>query len=420
MQNSESVSEIPKAAPVKPIERIIDLDVLRGIALFGILVVNLFLFANPIAILATDTGMWTEWYNQSYLFFSRVFFEGKFITMFSFLFGLGFYIFTERLKEKQLPVRLIFFRRMVLLFLFGMLHAWLFWAGDILGFYALGGTILMLFFLYRTDKTLKIWIGIIGGGFIVLFSLLVLFVIWGLSMPDVAPGIKEGFMEAGEEFKELFMRGLEVYATGSFSEMMTYRGEEIAFAWFGMMISPMGIPFIISIFLLGFLIGRKGLLDEPRLLRILLIPRRWKLFVPGLVLSILYATSYIYADPVLWNGWTILQMVSIMLGAPLLMLGYSGFILKWLDENKATNFLHQFAPVGRMALTNYIMQTVICTTIFYGYGLGLIGQFPPVYILPLAIVIFAFQVYLSNWYFRKYKMGPLEKVWRMGTYWKFV
>jgi len=102
------------------------------------------------------------------------------------------------------------------------------------------------------------------------------------------------------------------------------------------------------------------------------------------------------------------------------MLGYCGFILKWLDDNKATSFLHRFAPVGRMALTNYILQTVICTTIFYGYGLGLMGSFPPILILPLAIAIFVAQVFASEWYLRKFKMGPLEKAWRMGTYLKKV
>ena len=418
MNKSESQTVSSKAGPVKPVERIIDLDILRGIALFGIMVVNLYLFSNPIAIVAADTSLWSEWYNQAFLFISRVFFEGKFITLFSFLFGLGFYIFTERLKEKGLQERRVFFRRMLLLFFIGMLHAWLLWAGDILAPYALSGMIIMLF-LYRTDKTIKVWIGIFVGGFLLLFSLLILFTTWAMSMPDVAANIKLGFTEVSEEFQDLLERGYEVYTNGTYSEMIAYRAEELSFTWSGLFITPLGIPYIIATFLFGFLIGRKGLLQKPKLLRTLLIPRRWNLLIPGLLLSLLYAITNLYSNPVLFDGWTLLQMLSIIPGAPLLMLGYCGFILKWLDENKAGSFLNRFAPVGRMALTNYILQSVICTTIFYGFGFGLIGHFPPIFILPLAIVIFGAQVYASEWYFKAYKMGPLEKMWRAGTYLKW-
>lgn len=235
-------------------------------------------------------------------------------------------------------------------------------------------------------------------------------------MPDIATGIKQGFSEANQEFRDMLIRGYEVYSTGSYSEMMVYRREEISLVWTGMFITPLGIPFIIAIFLFGFLIGRQGLLQKPKLLRSMLIPRRWKLLFFGFVLSLLYAVSYIYQDPVIFDVWALLQMYAIMFGAPLLMLGYCGFILSWLEKNKASAFLLRFAPVGCMALTNYIMQTVICTTLFYGYGGGLIGRFEPIYILPLAVAIFFIKVYLSAWYFRKYKMGPLEKLWRMGTY----
>ncbi len=407
MSSSDSQQNPAKPAPVKPVERIVDLDILRGIALFGILVVNLYIFSNPLAILAVESDRWADGLNQGYLFFSRVFFEGKFITLFSFLFGLGFYIFTERLKVKGLPVRRIFFRRMVLLFLIGMLHAWLLWTGDILAPYAISGMIIMLF-LYRKDKTIKVWMGIIAGGFLLLFSLMVAFMMWGMTIPDVADDIRQGFIESNNEFRGMLLRGYEIYAAGTFSEILAYRGEELSFGYFGLMITPLGFFYIIPIFLLGFLIGRQGLLKNPALLRTLFIPRRWKLFLSGFALSTLYATSYVYADPIIFNHWTIIQYVSIMLGAPMMMLGYCGFILKWLDENKADSLLHRFAPVGRMALTNYILQSVICTLIFYSYGFGLIGQFAPVYILPLAIAIFAIQVVASEWYFKKYKMGPLE------------
>ena len=414
MQKTEFQTEPRVAAPVKPAERILDLDILRGIALFGILVVNLYIFSNPIAIVAVDASTWTEWYNHAFLFLSRVVFEGKFIAMFFFLFGLGFYIFTERLKMKGLPIRRVFFRRMFLLFVIGLIHAAFFWAGDILIPYAVSG-ILILLFLHRKDKTIKVWIGIFTGGFLLLFACFIGLLIWAMSMPDVAEGLYQGFAEVNEEFLDMLARGYEVYLTGSFSEMMAYRWEELALIWTAMF-SPIGLPFIIAMVLLGFLIGRQGLLQDPKMLRSLLIPRRWKLLIAGLLLSVLFALSDLYQDPVLFDWWMLLQLCGMVVGAPLLMLAYTGFILKCLENNIATDFLQGFAPVGRMALTNYLMQTVICTTLFYGYGLGWIGRFEPVFILPLAVVIYVFQMFVSAWYFEKYKMGPLERLWRMGTY----
>lgn len=415
MQHQQPESETIHPAPVQATQRIVDLDILRGIALFGILVVNLYIFSNPIAILAADGGMWSEWYNQAFLFFSRVFFEGKFITLFSFLFGLGFYIFTERLKMKGLPVRRVFLRRMFLLLIIGLLHATFFWAGDILVAYSVCGMI-TLFFVYRQDKTIKIWMGIFAGGFLLLFTLLVVFVLWGMSIPDVAVNIKEGFLASHKEFLDLLKRGYEVYVSGSFREIMIYRREEIVFAWVGMFITPMGVPYIIAVFLLGFLVGRQGLLSNPKTLRVLLIPKRQKFVVIGLLLSFIYALSYLFLDEVMFDTWTLIQLYSIVIGAPTLMLGYCGYILHWLETGKFIPTLQKFAPVGRMALSNYILQTLISTTLFYGYGLGLTGRFAPIFILPLAIAIFILQIQLSNWYFKKFNMGPLEKLWRFGTY----
>ncbi|MBR9978786.1 MAG: DUF418 domain-containing protein [Bacteroidetes bacterium] len=417
MEKTEARIEYEPAGPVQPAERIVDLDILRGIALFGILVVNLYFFSNPIAVIVVDGGLWTEWYNRAYLMFSRIFFEGKFITLFSFLFGLGFYIFTERLKTRGLPVNRVFFRRMLLLFVIGMLHALLFWAGDVLVAYAIAGIVIMLF-QFSKDKTIKVWIGIFVGGALLLFTLFILLIMLLMGVPDLAGEMMQEVTATHEKHLAMLARGYDVYATGTFAEMMAYRWEEIAFLWTESFLIPVGISFISVLFLLGFLVGRQGLLQNPTLLRSLFIPRRWKLLLPGLLLSVLYAVSSHYQDSLVPDTWLLLQFYSGMFGAPLLMLGYTGFILKRLEENNTASFLHRFAPVGRMALTNYILQTVICTTLFYGYGLGLIGRFEPIYILPLAVVIFVIQIYVSARVIQKYEMGPLEKLWRMGTYLK--
>ncbi len=410
---------IDSPAPIPQSQRIIDLDVLRGFALFGILVVNLQIFAHPMFTLITETGSYQEWYNQAAEFIIHVFFEGKFITLFSFLFGIGFYIFVRRLKLKKLSYLPVFSRRMVLLFIIGYLHAWLLWAGDILAPYAIGGLLLMLF-LNRSDKTIKIWIGVFIGGFTLFFTVLVLMIMFAMTIPDVAENLNEEFTQQGIEYELLAQRGYDVHQTGSFSEIMSYRSEERGFVWLGMFFSPAGLPYIIAIFLFGLLIGRKGILDNPQAFREYFIRNRNRNILIGLPCSILFAFTYYHIDPIMIDSWYILHIISFYVGTPLLCFGYVGYILMLLQKNNKNSLLPKFAPVGRMALTNYLMQSVICTTLFSGYALGFYGKLTPLMVLPVAVIIFALQVWFSIWYFKRFKMGPMEKLWRIGTYLKRI
>lgn len=412
---SRDMQNVDSPAPISQSKRIIDLDILRGIALFGILVVNLQLFANPFFSIISETGLFQEWYNQAAATFIRIFFEGKFITLFSFLFGIGFYIFAQRLKLKEMSFYPVFLRRMGLLFFIGFIHASLFWAGDILAPYAIGGVLLMLFFK-REDKTIKVWMGVLIGGMTLMFMALMLLVMFAMNNPEIGEGMAEGFVQQEMEYAEQVQRGYEVHESGSYSEIMAYRGEERSFVWLGMLFSPAGLAYILAIFLFGLFIGRKGILDNPQIFRDYFISNRRRNVLIGLLFSIFYAITYEYVDPIFFNYWYLLQIVAFFIGTPLLCFGYVDFILKMIQKAGESSWLSQFAPVGRMALTNYLMQTIICTTIFSGYGLGFFGKLSPVMVLPIAIVLFALQVWFSRWYFTKFKMGPMERLWRMGTY----
>lgn len=410
------------AAPVKPIARIADLDILRGIALFGILVVNLALFAHPMFQYAAESRIPTGPLQDSAAFFIRMFFEGKFITLFSFLFGLGFYIFTERLREKNLSAGIVFSRRMGVLLLIGLAHGYFFWAGDILVPYAVIG-LLLLFFLNRTDKTVKIWIGVVLGLLVFLNAAIIALVAWGMSVPEAAVEIEATFAQQRQEFQAQLDRGYLVYLEGSFRDMIAYRQEELRFAWFGMLFTPAGYAWIFSVFMFGLLVARKGagLLNNPTQLREWFIPKRQRNLLAGLLFSALYAWAGLHADAVGMNLWVLLQMLSFLIGTPALTMAYVGYTLRLLEkyeagESSIGRHLHLAAPVGRMALTNYIAQSVICTTIFYGYGLGFYGSLSPLGTIPLAIAIFAVQIVYSNYYFKTRKMGPLEWAWRKATY----
>lgn len=410
---------VDSPAPIPQSKRIIDLDILRGIALFGILVVNLQLFAHPFFTIISETGQFQEWYNQASTSFVHIFFEGKFITLFSFLFGIGFYIFAQRLKLKEMSFYPVFLRRMGLLLVIGILHAWFLWAGDILVPYAIGG-ILMMFFFKRKDKTIKAWIGILVGGMILFFTVLMVMLMFAMNMPDVAADMTQQFAQQEVEYAELNQKGYEVHESGSYSEIMAYRGEERGFVWLGMLFSPAGLPYILAIFLFGLFIGRKGILENPQVFRDYFIRNRIRNMLIGLPFSIFFAFAYQYIDPIYFNYWYLLQIIAFYIGTPFLCFAYVGFILNALQKVGESSWLSQFAPVGRMALTNYLMQTVICTTIFAGYGLGYYGDLSPIMILPIAIVLFSLQVWFSRWYFTRFKMGPMERLWRMGTYLKRI
>lgn len=410
---------VDQPAPIPQSKRIVDLDILRGIALFGILVVNLPLFAHPFFNIVSDAGLFQEWYNQTAVSFVHIFFEGKFITLFSFLFGIGFYIFAQRLKLKEMSFYPVFLRRMGLLLIIGLLHAWLLWAGDILAFYAIGGVLLMLFFK-RKDKTIKAWMGILVGGMILMFTVLALLVMFAMNIPDVAEEMNDQFIQQGIEYEQLAQRGYEVHETGSFTEIMAFRSEERGFVWLGMLFSQAGMAYILAIFLFGLYIGRKGILENPQVFRDYFIGNWKRNVLIGLFFSIFYAITYNYMDPIFFDYWYLLHTVSFYIGTPMLCFGYVGFILIMLQKAGDSSWLNQFAPVGRMALTNYLMQSVICTTIFYGYGFGLFGKLAPWMVLPVAVIIFALQVWFSRWYLTQFKMGPLERLWRMGTYLKRI
>lgn len=408
-----------RPAPIPQSKRIIDLDVLRGIALFGILVVNLQLFAHPFFTLMIDSGLFQEWYNRAASSFIHIFFEGKFITLFSFLFGIGFYIFAQRLKLKEMSFYPVFLRRMGLLFIIGFLHAWLLWAGDILVPYAIGGVLLMLFFK-RTDKTIKVWIGVLIGGMMLFFIALSLLIMFAMNIPEVAENMTEQFQQQKQEYTALVQRGYDAHASGSYTEIMAYRSEERGFVWLGMLFSSAGLAYILAIFLFGLYIGRKGILDNPQQFRDY-FTQKWKRnMLIGLPFSLLYAITYSFLDPISFNTWYVIHLITFLIGTPLLCFAYVGLIIKMLQKAKENHFLTQFAPVGRMALTNYLMQSIICTTIFSGYGFGLFGKLAPWMVLPVAVIIFALQVWFSRWYLTQFKMGPLERLWRMGTYLKRI
>jgi uncharacterized protein len=171
-------------------------------------------------------------------------------------------------------------------------------------------------------------------------------------------------------------------------------------------------------FLLGLYVGRRRLLhDIPANLPFFRRVMRWSLVV-GLGANLLYVWLNTLINPAEFSLPLLLSVVSFVIGAPALCLFYVTALIRLTQNQIWQQRLMPLAAVGRTALSNYLLQTLICTTIFYGYGLGLMGQVGPALGLLLSITIFMVQIIISNWWVQRFRFGPMEWLWRTATYGK--
>lgn len=399
-----------------PRSRITDLDALRGFALFGILVVNLLYFAHPFLKFELEPEVFTG-ADQWALNGIRFLFEGKFISLFSLLFGLGFTMLAYRFLERELPFYRVYYRRVVMLLFFGAAHFTLLWAGDILFIYGLCALFLPLF-LHRKEKTLKIWIVVFLLLPILLFSALAGLMYLGAQNPEVAAELEKARQQVYEESAEELHYFLNSYNSASFGDIFEARMYEVGWMFKGMLFAPGGFNYIMALFLAGILLGKHntaGRIEE-------LLPSwnqtlKWMLTL-GLLLAIIYTYVYQQTDLLWIDGWMVLLLLLFTLGTPLLALSYAILFVNGYRRMDTTAIAAGFKNVGRTALTNYLLQSVIATTLFYGYGLGWYGDVGPAALAGLAVLIFAAQMILSSWYLNHFRMGPAEWLWRVVTYWQ--
>ncbi|MCU0479792.1 MAG: DUF418 domain-containing protein [Anaerolineae bacterium] len=360
---------------VRPIEnRIVALDVLRGFALFGVLMVNMLDFSSS-ALRASTLGMRGDELDQlidlAIAFFAVV----KFYLLFSFLFGIGFAVQMRRMEASNRPFVGFYLRRLFVLFLIGFAHSILLWDGDILRLYAVAGVLLLL---VRGLST-RILLGLAGA---IALGGLIIFSLADPSQLSDMTGIE----------------AIPLYMNGTYGELVSYRlnmGHVL----------DIQIPMVLVMFLLGLVVGRSGVLDDPARYAPFL-RRWWKFALPvGLIGNLMLLIGFQEMQ-----SWMV--SVGLHVGAPALSFVYVTFVL--LNAEK----LRALAPVGQMALTNYLSHSLICTTLFYGYGFGLYDQLAPTVTFLLVFVIFGAQMVISRWWMSQYRFGLMEWVWRSLTYWQ--
>lgn len=396
-------------------ERILELDIMRGFALFGILIVNMQFFGLPFYSVIADMTPFNDPLDRASRILIGVFFEGKFITLFSFLFGFGFWIFVSRARAKERTAGPLFLRRLFILALFGAAHAFLFWAGDILLFYALLGLIMMIF-LNRTDKTLKVWIVLLPLLHILFITAFVGLFKMALNIPEAAEGILAGLDEARTEMEVMAASAMEIYRTGSFAEMMEIRRQELAFAWQGFIMGGIGVFYLLAVFLTGMYAARKNWFASfPDKLPALRRKAPW-LLLGGLACAIPAYLLMRGADVITPDWQMPLYLTLFIVGSPSLISAYVILLLNAYHRFDSSQIWVYLRDTGRMSLTVYLMQTLVMTTLFNGYGLGLYGQVPVWAMLLISIVFFAIQMVAAHWWMNRFLMGPFEWLWRAATY----
>ncbi len=373
------------ASPVRPSDRIDAIDVLRGVALFGVLAVNL-VTEFRVSIFQqflpnVHGGMSADRAVESFV---SVVLESKAFSLFSLLFGVGLAIQFERLARKGSPLRWLV-RRLAALWALGLIHLLLIWNGDILTEYALAGFV-VLPFLFAPR-----WALLAGSAVLLLLH---------LGLPLLPPPIPWPTMAW---IQQHVAEANNVYANGSMVEVLRFSFNEIR------SLLPLHVyvfPRTVALFLFGAFIWRTGLLKRASAHRSTLIGVACGCVAAGGVLTLMSAN---WVSPLLRNWLSALAPV-------ILAIGYGASVVCLVVFTPPRGWLAPIGALGRMAFTNYLMQSVIFGWIFFGYGLGLFGEVAATRAFLLGVIVYAMQAVISSWWLRHYRFGPVEWLWRTLMY----
>lgn len=387
--------------PTTEKQRHVILDALRGLALMGIALANYpefglwtFLSSEEQAAMATAN------IDGIVRFLQYMLVDGKFYTIFSVLFGIGFSLILARRGRR------LFVRRMLILVVIGFLHLMFVWSGDILLLYAVGGLLLSLFAGLK-DKTLLI---LALALILVPVGLDAMTEFWGVDF--AAPFYEAWWREAEAQGINEANFASWLRDAQSYSEMFAFLIQGACERMWEF-VEGHRLPKVVGLFILGYLAGKHRLyarLQELPLQKILLAA------IVALPLSVLYAWSAVAGRP--W-GLTVHSLLYAVSVIPLAVVYIVGVCLLYLRHQQGVVFRWLAAP-GRMALSNYISQSLIGVVLFYGLGFGLGTSFGLVHIELIALAVFLVQIVLSLLWLRFFRFGLLEWIWRMLTYGKVI
>lgn len=367
------------------------MDALRGFSLLGILIANMLYFQYSST--TKDKMDLNTWWDQGAYYFTKIFVEGSFYPIFGFLFGYGVILFIQALENRDVSVKGPLWRRAIGLVVLGAVHIALVWDGDILLTYGAALIVIILFFLKRRVKTWLIWA----------------IVLTLIALPFLL--VKTSFLAL---LNEETAKASEVLRNGSYLDIVKYR--------MGLSADEYGLIFLIIIIPIAFiLISIIGFFSVGTFLLFGMAAAKVELFQnveskKQLLkkCALLVPVGLILKAFILWEHKVALLLNG--LGAYLLAIGYIALFILLFINVQDSKLMKSFASVGRLSLSNYLLQSIICTTIFYGYGFGLFGKLGVALGVLLAVVIYGAQVFISSVYRKRYKLGPAEWVLRKFVY----
>ena len=405
---AEPIASLPdghSAAVTSPLpahERIQALDTLRGVAVAGILLANVLVFFG-LFVIPPDraAALPTVAADRVALFLEHVFVDGKFYSVFSLLFGIGFGVQLSRGGAAALPR---FKRRLRILLAIGAIHAFLIWAGDILMLYALLG-FTMPWFARKSNRELVRWTVILLAVPTALYVVaLGVWTVVGSGAAQKAPG---------PGMPQKMLAFFEALGTGGFKDAFIGNLVFLGGRWADLFAS-VRFPKVLGMFVLGLWTVRTGLALSPSTHRATLV--RWSLLgwgvgLPANVIAAWTLEHWPYLPP---SVGALLGVAMQGVGVPMLALGYAATVGLLVVDGR--RFVTVFAPVGRMALTNYLMHSIICVVLSYGFGFALWWRVGASTAMGIAAAIIALQIPLSAWWLSRYRFGPVEWIWRRLTY----
>jgi len=395
-------------SPTTQSERILSLDVLRGFAVLGILVMNIQHFSMIGAAYFNPTA-YGDFTGLNYLVWllSHLLTDMKFMSIFSMLFGAGIVLMAERMEASGRKPARVHYRRTLILLLFGIAHAWLIWTGDILYSYAMCALLVYLF-RKKQPKTL-ITLGLLsiavasivslGGQFTMPMwpeeSLVGITKFWAPLQEQVAAELEayRGSWSAQNQYRFVMALGME---TGAFLWSVSWRAG-------GLMLVGMGL----------YKLGVFSAALPSRTYRKMILAALF-LGLPLAGAGVWYHTATDWALEVGFFG----GMQFNYWGSLFVALGWVGVVMLFCQGWSGSWLYRSLAATGQMALTNYLMQTFICTTLFYGHGFGLYGSVERTGQILIVFAIWAVQLLWSPWWLARFRFGPFEWLWRSLTYWR--
>ncbi len=386
------------AQPVGGTERILSLDIMRGFAIFGIFLVNMEDFRAPWLYL--DIGqIWDRPVDIAVQRFIDIFAQASFYTLFSFLFGYGMIIFMERAERKGYSASLLFSRRLAVLLIIGIIHAFFIWHGDILITYSLLGFFLIPFYKSSSRALVYTALALIAAKVLVI----------GMMLSLVS--VTQTGTEYGTTKHPMVNESIEVYGEGTYGEITSRRIEDWSYVNIAGGAGPVFLFLsLFPMFLLGAAASKFRLFQDSS--------GHYRFILNIWMVSLVFAIVFKFL-PYVIGRTPAADYFQDEIGGPAAALLYASSVVLLTRRKTFVSCMRPFAAVGKLSISNYLLQSVIGTLIFYSYGLGLYGKVGPVPGTLLVIGIFGLQAAASSWWIKRYRFGPVEWLWRSLTYGSF-